>query len=56
MRFSFFAVLSGLVTLVVVNALPAENLQRDVPSEEFNCSGKSDFSGQQPTHLHCHDR
>ena len=57
MRFSFFAVLSGLAALAVVSALPAENLQRDVPSED-NCSGESDRSGhwQQATHLDCHDR
>ena len=56
MRFSFFAVLSGLAALAVVSALPAENLQRDVPSKDINCSGESDRSGQQPTHLDCHDR
>ena len=28
MRFSFFAVFSGLAALAVVSALPAENLQR----------------------------
>ena len=56
MRFSFFAVLSGLAALTVVNALPAENLQRDGPFEDTNCSGESDRSGQQPTHLDCHDR
>ena len=56
MRFSFFAVLSGLAALAVVSALPAENLQRDVPSEDINCSGESDCSGQQPTYLDCHDR
>ena len=33
MRFSLFAVLSGLAALAVVNALPAEKLQRDIPSE-----------------------
>jgi len=32
MRFSFFAVLSGLVALAAVDALPAENLQQ---SEEI---------------------
>ncbi|KAF8556038.1 hypothetical protein OG21DRAFT_1506989 [Imleria badia] len=31
MRFYFFAVFSGLAALAVVNALPAENLQADVP-------------------------
>ncbi|KAF8555493.1 hypothetical protein OG21DRAFT_1521738 [Imleria badia] len=35
MRFSCFAVLSGLAALVVVNALPADNLQRRVPSEDM---------------------
>ena len=33
MRFSFFAVLSGLAALTVVNALPADNLQARNPSE-----------------------
>ena len=56
MRFSLFTVLSGLAALAVVSALPAENLQRDVPFEDTNCSGESDCSGQQPTHLDCHDR
>ena len=56
MRFSLFAVLSGLAALAVVNALPVESLPRNVPSEDTNCSGESDCSGQQPTHLDCHDR
>ena len=43
MRFSFFAALSALAALAIVNGLPAENLQRDVPSEESTCTGKSDF-------------
>ena len=34
MRFSLFAVLSGLAALAVVNALPAENVQRDTPSKD----------------------
>ena len=55
MRFSFFAVLSGLAALAVVSALPAENLQRDVSSED-KCTGESDRSGQQATHLDCRDR
>ena len=33
MRFSFFAVLSGLTALAVVNAFPDENLQARDPSE-----------------------
>ena len=33
MRFSLFAILSSLAALTVVSALPAENLQRDVPPE-----------------------
>ncbi|KAF8555496.1 hypothetical protein OG21DRAFT_1507652 [Imleria badia] len=37
MRCSLFAVLSGLGALAVVNALPAENLQRSVPSEDIIC-------------------
>ena len=36
MRFSLFAVLSGLAALAVVSAMPAANLQRDVPSEDVN--------------------
>ena len=56
MRFSFFAVFSCLAALAVVSALPAENLQRDVPFEDTNCSGESDCSGQQITHLDCHGR
>ena len=43
MRFSFFAVLSGLAALTVVNALPVENLQHD-GSSEGPCDGKSGFS------------
>ena len=36
MRFSLFAVLSGLAALTVANALPAENVQRDAPSEDVS--------------------
>ncbi|KAF8414799.1 hypothetical protein L210DRAFT_3640140 [Boletus edulis BED1] len=32
MRFSLFAVLSGLAALAVVSALPSANLQPEVPS------------------------
>ena len=42
MRFSFFAVLSGLATLAVVNALPAENLQRGAPSKDISKLTKDD--------------
>ncbi|KAF8555449.1 hypothetical protein OG21DRAFT_1507736 [Imleria badia] len=40
MHFSFSVLLSGLAALAVVNALPAENLQRGVLSKdsfEFTC-------------------
>ena len=40
MRFSFFAVLSGLAALAVVKAFPAENLQPDVLSEEVSESNE----------------
>jgi hypothetical protein len=36
MRFSLFAILSGLAALAVVSALPVENLQRDVPFEDVS--------------------
>ena len=37
MRFSLFAVLSGLAALAVVSALPAElNLKRDFPFEDVD--------------------
>ena len=36
MRFSLFAVLSGLAALTVANPLPAENVQRDAPSEDVS--------------------
>ena len=46
MRFSFFAVLSGLAALAVVDALPAENLEHSIRSlvtcdHDQDC--KSDF-------------
>ncbi|KAF8556025.1 hypothetical protein OG21DRAFT_1506962 [Imleria badia] len=41
MRFSSFAVFSGLAALVVVNALPVENLQAGVPS--VTCVGECLF-------------
>ena len=34
MRFSLFAVLSGLAALAAVSALPADTLQRDAPPED----------------------
>ena len=43
MRFSLFAVFSGLAALAVVSALPADTLQRDVrpevvkPNEDLPC-------------------
>ncbi|KAF8556019.1 hypothetical protein OG21DRAFT_1506957 [Imleria badia] len=44
MRFYFFAVLSGLAALAVINVsgLPVENLQRDVPSDSEDVSKRSD--------------
>ncbi|KAF8438207.1 hypothetical protein L210DRAFT_3647187 [Boletus edulis BED1] len=36
MRFSLFAVLSGLAALAVVSALPSGNLQPEVPSGDVN--------------------
>ncbi|KAF8556065.1 hypothetical protein OG21DRAFT_1483403 [Imleria badia] len=49
MRFSFFALLSGLAALVVVSALTAENLpptvlSRDVskPTEDGGCHGNGE--------------
>ena len=44
MRFSFkfFVVLSGLAALAVVNALPAEDVQRDVADEDA-CRCTSDL-------------
>lgn len=36
MRFSLIAVLSGLAALSIVSALPAENLQRGVPSVDVS--------------------
>ncbi|KAF8555503.1 hypothetical protein OG21DRAFT_1507666 [Imleria badia] len=37
MRFSFFALLSGLAALAVVNALPAENLEHGI-SPDVPCN------------------
>ncbi|KAF8137389.1 hypothetical protein EV363DRAFT_1156586 [Boletus edulis] len=42
MRFSLFAVLSGLAALAVVSALPSGNLQPEVPSGDVNRPGSQD--------------
>ena len=59
MRFNLFAVLSGLAALAIVNALPAENLQRGTPEPDRNvcCQYVSlTFHAQQVTRAHCHER
>ena len=62
MRFSFFAVLSGLAALAVVKAFPAENLQPDVLSEEVSesneelCLTCKSPSCQHVTDVHHHGR